>query len=489
MRAGDRVRHRLHGSGTVLDLRVGLRAKIRFDAAPNLPRTVSRRDLEALERDAAPPGRPRATSRGQDARVAREARASARPSGNGRVALPGARVVQAPAPPPPASAEELADLRQTIEALRLGVVPARHVKEYTVARDREIASLEGVLGAGGGFRLLWGDYGNGKTHLLEVAERIALERGLVTSRVTLDPVEVSPAHPKRLYRAIVSSLTYPGDGGRGLEPLMDRLEGSPDHRSPGGDRFSRFFSPYLFALERGDEELVGWVRDYVNADNMDGGDVDAVLRRFGWTGPRILALSDFRTYGRLYVHMVGTLAAWARDAGFRGLVLLLDEVEGIDQYPRVLAEYARQALMHFAAVAVPREHLSFDPDSHGELYRGGHSVHRDIPLKFRTDQPLGVVFAMTPLAEIEAVFRSIVSSEGYGVPLAALTEADTAQLRQRIVALYRRAHPAFAFPRDGSRRLAGRIDELLESGAGSPRDVVRWSVFLLDELRLARRIA
>ena len=87
-------------------------------------------------------------------------------------------------------------------------MPARGVRDYTVAREPELADIALLLEEGGGCRVLWGDYGAGKTHLLEAAEQLALEQGFATARVTLDPRENRPASsaaPLPAYRGLRSA--------------------------------------------------------------------------------------------------------------------------------------------------------------------------------------------------------------------------------------------------------------------------------------------
>jgi hypothetical protein len=443
------VIHRSRGPGTVLAVRFGGEAKVRLDAEPGLLRTVPVEEL-CVEGESA--------SGGGEGR-----------NGNGRVAE--ARAL---------TPIELASLRQALEALRLGVVPAEHVRDYTVARDAQLDSIEALLAEGRGMRVVWGDYGAGKTHLVDLAERIGRERGFLTARVVLDPNEVPPTQPLRLYRAIVEHLSYPDDLGQGLEPLARKLLDSPSHDTRGGRGYSRFYSPFVFALRHGDPDLLDWMRDYVDGCYMDAEDGIRQLARAGWRGERLLTMSEFRTYGRMYVHLVGTIAAWAQDAGYRGLLLLFDEVEYVESISRYERGYALEVLQHYAAVTVPRADLGFDPDA---LYKGGHVVHRAIPMAFRERQPLSVVFAMTPLEDIRALFAEIVRTDAHGIELPPLGSDHCLELADKIKALYLRAHPSFS-PSDAElERVRATIVRALSEGETSPRTLVGATVSGLDRVR------
>lgn len=466
MKAGDRVRHEQHGEGQVLSLRSGYRARVRFDLLAGLPRTVRRHELK-LQAVAAPVN-------GCGSRVEAVSFDAA------RLSLP-TSPKRRPRLRPALALEERGSARQAIEALRLGIVPAEFARDYTIARDEELASMEALLATGRGLRIVWGDYGQGKTHLLEILERLALEAGFLTARIVLDPAEVPPTHPKRLYRAIVSALASP-EGARGLAPILHRLIDSEAHRSPDGDRASRFLSPALFALHRGDEELMAAALDYASGESVDGASLRRSLARLGWTGPRLLTLSDYRTYCRLYLHLLGTIAAWAKDAGYCGLLLLLDEVEAVGGLRRRRLRYARQSLMHFAAATLPEEQLGFEAEP--SLYRGGHEVHRHIPLQFRPDQPLSVVFAMTPLPAMRRICLELVCGDDLEVTLRPPTRWDLEDLIRRLYQLYRHAYPESSAR--GLPWIQRELRAAFDEDHADLREIVRSTVLSLDHFRLAK---
>jgi BREX system ATP-binding protein BrxC/D len=469
---GQEVSHPIYGSGVVIAIRDGGRVKVRFRGRERLPMTVPRRDLVCVEAapefTGAPTGKP--------------GRPGGRPGRNGRKksAAP-ARAAPPPKSLPPATPEEVADLRQTVEALRLGVVPRDYVRDYTVARERELSDFEGLLEAGRGLRLVWGDYGTGKTHLLDLYERMALKEGFVTTRVTLNPRETPPSHPQRLFREIVNSLRYPGIPGEGLDPLFLELRDSLDHISPGGSRSSRVLSPVLFASRHPETEVGSWAEDYIAGYPMDIEFGVRELRRIGWTGARPLALSDYRTYGRMYVHLVGTLAAWAGDAGFKGLVILFDEVEYVEMTRGESRNLAKEVLQHYAAITLPKEKLAFDPE---RLYRGGQAVHRLLPLRFDDEQRLAAVMALTPLPEAEAIAREILVDRKDDLELSRFLVPDFVELAESVARLYRRAYPTYALDESTLVRLSESAMEDLVLGDGSPRETVRRTVMELDADRL-----
>ncbi len=460
VRLGSRVIHPRFGEGTVVALVVGYKAKVRFDARPTLPRTFLQRDLKPTDR----------------AELALSAEAAGAPAAHlPKVAnLIRERITTA-------SSEERSDARQAMEAIPLGVVPSRCARDYTVARDAALASFDALLESRRGMRVLWGDYGAGKTHLLDVIETTALERQFVTSRIALGPDEAPPSQPQRLFRALVTLLRLPDGAGVGLLALLERLVESADHHTPDGKRFSRFFSPYLWAQHRHDEGAAALMSDYLLGEPTDPYLLERGLRRVRWPGPKPLVLSDFRTYGRVYLHLFGVLAAWCKDAGYRGLLLLLDEVEYVEGQGTAEAERAQDVLDHFAASTIEPEELGFDPEG---LYKGGQAVHRALPLRFDDDHPLAVVLAATPLPEIWTGLHSRYRAPHLDVLLTPLVQADLVELVKRIFLLYRVAYPDYRPEDQLVRGIASALSAILERGENSTRALVRATVALCDRARI-----
>jgi len=481
LQRGDAVRHAVWGDGVVVKRLASKAVRVVFVRSPTLPRTfrLSDRKLRSLMPAAAGAG----PASGSSSASFVEENAPAP-----KIVAPTPADFVPPTQPiafaEPSFASDLdhADAWQTLEALRLGVVPARGVQEYTVAREAELASIGEMYDDNAGCRVLWGDYGTGKTHLLETAEQLALERGFATARVTLDPKENALHHPLRLYQRIANSMRTSDQVGMGLDWLFEQLCDSDDHFDPGGKRASRFFSPYLHVLRKGTTARVGWMREYVFGEDVPSQEVNSNAYHHGWRGGRLLRMSDYRTFGRMYMHLLGTLSCWYADAGKRGLVLLFDEVERVEALNHADRGHALEVLQHYAAVTMQPDDLAFEPDS---LYKGGREVHRELPLRFRDQQPLSTIFALTPLEEIRAQFLEITQSETYDVHIGALHVDLLKPLVARIAGIYERAYVGHTVS-EGARGYAHeQLRDSFESGHSSFRDAVRAAVFLFDANRLA----
>ncbi len=472
---GDRVCHAEHGEGRVLKKRAGSGIVVAFDLRPSLPLNVQKGDLTEIVLENVEEsinGGSTLTATPQDETPAQKSLRRLRTSKK-RVSQRKSAVVD--------EKSKQIDAFQILEALRLGVVPQHGVDAYTVGRETEMDSISALLDDTQGCRVIWGDYGTGKTHLLDVSEQLARRAGFATARITLDPTENALSHPLRLYRRIAESIHMPGAASGGLGSILDDLTENEAFNNADGACFSRFFSSYLFVLNHGNEEDIGWFRDYVHADKIGSDELRKILRRLRWRGEMPLTLSDFRTYGRMYTHMIGTLAAFAKGAGANGLVLLFDEVERIDALSQGQQGYALEVLKHFSAVTMAEDDLLFSAEH--ELYRGGQGVHKALSLKFQEDQPLCVIFALTPLPEIEAHFGEITESDEYDVALRPLRKRDMVELARRIGDIYEVSYPDFEvapFLED----LVEICGEGLDAHDANFRAAVRSCVYLMDERRL-----
>ena len=122
------------------------------------------------------------------------------------------------------------EARQLVEALRVGVAPAQHIQELTIGLVEERATLSaGIVQAhqtGGGALAVLGDYGYGKSHIVELTAQDALDWGFLVAAASLDLLEL-PAHRAfDVYAALMRNLRYPDGDERGLGVLMEKVRGN-----------------------------------------------------------------------------------------------------------------------------------------------------------------------------------------------------------------------------------------------------------------------
>ncbi|HEY7060482.1 MAG TPA: BREX system ATP-binding domain-containing protein [Chloroflexota bacterium] len=250
--------------------------------------------------------------------------------------------------------------RRAIEALRAGVPNRDAVNALGTAavdveeRFRQLLAAAEESGieplSPAGF-LLAGNFGSGKSHLLEYLQHVAREQRFVTSKIVISK-ETPLYDPAKLYRAAVRTAVVPGRRGAALAQVAGELD-------PYSTRYVDFykwvqqpasglnqrFAATLFLYERGadDPELRDRIISFWAGDPIQVGEIRRALRQLGERvtyalepiDARSLALQRFRFAARLMLA-----------AGYAGWVLLVDEVELIGRYTlhqraRSYAELAR----------------------------------------------------------------------------------------------------------------------------------------------------
>ncbi len=413
----------------------------------------------------------------------------------------------APAPAPrsaPPAALAHATARQALEALRLGVVPAAGLRELTVGREAELARIDRLLaGDGTGMLTIEGHYGCGKSHLIALAGAAAARAGWVVARASFDPAEVPPSHPLRIDRALMRGLQVPGAPVRGLTPLLDAAldrEDLPPHRFLDAGRFVRGL--LREGPQGATDDAEAAARALLHDDVMDlvhgraagaAGPLAERLVRAGHTGPRLLGLPDYRTFGQILAHLLTGIGAWSQALGHRGLLVLLDEAEVLHRLGPTAHGLAQNVLRHLAVAALPDTALAFDAAA---LPRGGHAVHRGLAPRATGVPALALIAAFTPDPDVDAAVRGILGdagprASGPRIALRPVRGSELPALAQRVLALVEAAHPtlsATATPED-RRRAGSLLARAFASGSvDSARQAARlvvafWDLYRVDPVR------
>ena len=236
--------------------------------------------------------------------------------------------------------------RRAIEALRAGV-PNRDAVlalgcEQAAIEERFHAQLqEAKEGAKAGVQapglLIAGDFGSGKSHLLEYLQHAAVEAGFVCSKVVISK-ETPLYDPAKLYRSAMRAAVVPGKRGAALTEIAAHLDPANEAynelntwaHSPSAALNSRFAAT-LFLLKRMgmDPELRNRLVSFWSGDPLGAAEIKKYLKACGERATykietatlRDLALQRFQFVPRLIVA-----------AGYAGWVLLVDEVELIGRY-------------------------------------------------------------------------------------------------------------------------------------------------------------
>jgi hypothetical protein len=219
--------------------------------------------------------------------------------------------------------------RQTLEALRLGIVPVQDVETLTIGLEAERVSLERALARskerGGDVMAVIGDYGFGKSHFVELAARRALRENCLVAVASLDLVEVPPGKANEIYKALTHSLRYPDTEERGLGPLLKRAVENPAVISRFVERSPREKDDPLGAAlaamadcgsQSAYDDIVAWI----GGQSKPTAEMKTCLKR----PPRLYLAGEV---ARQYSYLLTAIGVLATMLGYGGLAVLIDESE------------------------------------------------------------------------------------------------------------------------------------------------------------------
>ena len=395
-----------------------------------------------------------------------------------------------------------------VESLKLGVVPDAIVEPLSVGCDEllEVAQrdLSQALSStqGGAFRLLYGEYGHGKSHFLDLLERRALDTGFIVARTAFGTAGSTPDSPLGLYRSLMSGLRYPGTHDTGLAHLLGEA-------CANADVFEAWTGRDSETLEaRGEAEshlwlspgILGW---RLVSENPPGSNARRLLawlsgepgpagqlqkrlrkaarhtglrRRWGETSPLAYrSIPRWRSVPQIACYLLGGIGALAHDLGYAGLVLLLDEGEHFQWLRNRQVEHAMNLALGLRAAAMPSL-------SAAELAKGGSRSHRQVPYRFRPAQHIACFVAMAPQADSSHAMAALAEAPSdccSRVPT--LGAGELRELADRILHLARKA--GFDGPRLTAWR--GQLGDYIEARCSArrplaPRQVVKLEANLPD---------
>ncbi len=259
-----------------------------------------------------------------------------------------------------ASSSERTVNRRAIEALRNGVPNEDAVRvlgcdqpEVETRFRAQLLELDGSLQVERQVPglLIAGGFGTGKSHVLEYLAHLAVAENFVVSRIVIS--KETPLHdPAKVFRAAVESAQVPGVSGMAIHEVALTLpQDSAEYaelytwanRDDAG--ISPIFPATLLLHERlnNDPELTEEVRNFWAGENLPVRRVRDGLRQIGELAAFPIRTVKARDLAEQRFKFVERLI---RGAGYRGWVLLIDEVELIGRYSlfqrgRSYAELAR----------------------------------------------------------------------------------------------------------------------------------------------------
>jgi hypothetical protein len=236
--------------------------------------------------------------------------------------------------------------RRAIEALRAGVPNHDAVLalgcEQPLIEERFRAQLQAAKegtkeGAQAPGLLLAGDFGTGKSHVLEYLQQVALAEHFVCSKIVISK-ETPLYDAAKLYRAAIRSAIVPKKRGAALTEVAAQLNPLSETYSelnawahgPGVGLNSRFAATlFLFKRMGTDMELRNRLVAFWSGEPLEAGEIKKYLKACGEKATYTIEPVTFRDLAIQRFQFVPRLIV---TAGYAGWVLLIDEVELIGRY-------------------------------------------------------------------------------------------------------------------------------------------------------------
>jgi len=275
--------------------------------------------------------------------------------------------------------------RRMVEAFRLGIVPYDSIEEFTFGREKEIEQLLSWLHSSQESTLLIvGEYGTGKTHLLNYAYWRALDEGFAVASVEMDPNEVPFHKPKRIYSHLVQAFRYRPMKGKQIQDFRDFLK---EALAKGAFKNHIYFRCLIGKTS--DETLWDWIEARES--------VARPWNPYNWGYSYLPNLYDYSTAANIYCYLLSALSWAAKEVlGLKGLLLLFDEAETIGMplgYQLVKGYNFLKAIISTAK----GETALLKPPNQTELNYCKYA--EAVPFLYKQPSVLKLLFAFTPVVE------------------------------------------------------------------------------------------
>lgn len=388
--------------------------------------------------------------------------------------------------------------REIIDALRRGTVPRRGLDVMAVGLERFqeslLAELDVTANGGAVFKAVRGEYGAGKTFFARWLTETAKQRGFATAEVQISETETPLHRLETVYRRITESLASEAIGPSAFRDIIDgwfrvleedAIAAGADPADPAAvaTRTDALLEQRLAAVSRTAPAFAAALRGYHGA--VRAGDTPTADGLVAWLGgqPSVAAsvrrvagvrgdIDHFAAFGFLQ----GLLAV-LRDSDYRGLVLVLDEVETLQRVRSDVREKSlnalRQLLDEVDAGRFPGLYVLITGTP--AFYDGAQGVQRLPPLAAR----IGVDFSGDPRWD---------NPRAPQVRLLGFQQESLIELGQRIRDIYATGSPAAdriaaLVPNDYLGAFAAGVAGQLGGRVGiAPRVFLRKLVDLLDKI-------
>lgn len=274
-----------------------------------------------------------------------------------------------------------------LNSLKGGVVPRIGLPYIAVGRKEEIGALlndiDLIAEGGASFRFLAGRYGSGKSFLLQTIRNYAMERNFVVADADLSPerrLQGTRGQGLATYRELIQNIsTQTRPEGGALTLILDRwISGVQSETAlesglaPGDAGFVRLVEKKIYAVISSLNEMVhgfdfsrlltAYYRASLNGDDTEKAKVVKWFRGeyANKTEARtelgvgiVITDDDWYEYIKLF-------ALFLKQAGYRGLLILIDELVNIYKIPNSITRqynYEKILTMYNDALQGKARHL------------------------------------------------------------------------------------------------------------------------------------
>jgi P-loop Domain of unknown function (DUF2791) len=364
--------------------------------------------------------------------------------------------------------------RHTIEALRYGLVPAKRIRELSVGLDDEKASLQTAFANtknGGDVRVVVGEYGAGKSHFFEFAAQESLANNFIVANTSLDLREVPPNRPQRIYLSLMRSLRFPDSDEIGLLPLLEKIVNLPNYAEIQDSIKETFFATVLhnYSLMRETpNEALALLVDWASGEKVFISDVRRNLA-FKSKEFQVKSLSQLTTAADQYSYLLNGWGWLAKQAGYNGLAVFIDESE---HYSLLNVRGKEKADNFFKALIYTALGERGKINENDLVHQ--HNSH---PFRLKNDSHLLLLFALTPTANTFD-YKHFLESDQILHLKKYLTPNALDELLTRLYVLHRQSyayenHAEFIEVSQG-------LLECLDNNLINLRQVIRLSVEIFD---------
>jgi hypothetical protein len=346
--------------------------------------------------------------------------------------------------------------RAAIRRLRTGVVPNWELTHLSIGYDRvkrvveqSLANLERQGRSTALFAQ--GEWGTGKTHFLSYLRNTAAQKWYASARIDLNARGVALSHPQRFLPIIADSI---GAGDHvGIQELIPRLIHIDELRQRMRD-----FS------ETAEASDLGWAVQNL-CDEFEDCGVLGLGNHAAWATLRgaDLSWSDDASKREKALSRIGALASLCRAIGLKGLILILDEAETIDQLWNIRSRLSAYAVLGRLFQMQTLWCVL------GSTLRFGRTIRFDLSNGVLTNA------VVSPTAES---FLQAWELEKYQIiEPPTINRHGAHELARAITSLYQSAYPQMS---DGARVSDRCVEEWMRNPVRNPRRLIRLLVHRLD---------